>query len=389
MRASFIISVLWVLFSAACVDRLSYEINKEVNFGISIDGYIADQPGPYEIRINSIFDIESKESMRMPVSVRSLIISDDKGNAETLKEIEAGVYQTDPAGIRGVAGGAYKMRVELLDGRIYESLPDTILSATGSLDSLYFAFHETYNSIGEKQYYFDLLFDASCNEKVNNHFLWTFHGTFQCETHPELYPVPPSPRSQCFWLNELTIPSKCNYLPPCSGYRNVSPDILVPVFVKKYDCTCCTCWYNLFNPSPILSDELTGGKVTGAKAVTIPLNQWTLEHKIRLDLSQMSLMRNTFRFWKAMRDQKTATGNLFQPVSGKIPSNFIQVSGTSIPIQGLFFATSISRRVEYLDRFHLPPNLVYAVSLDEPIYPDDCRKLFPNSTNIKPPFWKD
>ena len=32
---------------------------------------------------------------------------------------------------------------------------------------------------------------------------------------------------------------------------------------------------------------------------------------------------------------------LFQPISGKIPSNFVQISGKDGPIEGLFYATSI------------------------------------------------
>src|SRR5258706_3126687 len=384
MRVTFFISVLLILLTSACVDTLSVAINKEISLGVSIDGFISDQPGPYEIRINSIFDIESKESRKTPVSVRNLTISDDKGNSEALKEIDAGIYQTNPSGIKGEAGGVYKMRVELFDGRIYESLPDTIL-ASGSLDSLYLVFKEGHDGLGVKQYYFDLLFDASYDERINNHFLWSFQGTFQSETHPEWYTG-----GGCFWLDELTIPTKCNFLPPCIGYRNVDIFIKEPVFVKKYDCTCCTCWYNLFNPSPILSDDLaTGGRVSKVKAQTIPLNQWTLEHKIRLDVSQKSLTRSTFKFWKAIRDQEKAIGNLFQPVSGKVPSNFVQVSGRSIPIEGLFFAAGISRKVKYIDRFQLPPNLGSAISFDEPIFTDDCRLLFANSTNIKPAFWKD
>jgi len=147
----------------------------------------------------------------------------------------------------------------------------------------------------------------------------------------------------------------------------------------------------LFNPTPILSDDqvATGGHVTHVKARTIPLNPWTLGNKIRLEVSQMSLTPRTFRFWKAIRDQKKATGNLFQPVSGKIPSNFIQVSGNAIPIEGLFFATSMSQKVKYLDRFQLPPNLTSAVTMDEPMFTNDCRLLFPNSTNNKPGFWQD
>jgi hypothetical protein len=381
-----LVSYAMIMLTTACVDRLSFDIGNDVNFGISIDGYISDQPAPYEIKIQSIFDIESKESRRTPVSVRSIVISDDKGNVETLNAIDAGIYRTSPTGIQGVPGGVYKISVELFDGRIYESLPDTILSASGSVDSLYFTFNETYNEVGAALYSFDLLFDASYEEKINNHILWKFMGTFQAETHPEL-----RRQDGCFWLDELTIPTKCNYLPPCSGYRNEGPMIKDPILLKKYDCTCCTCWYNLFNPSPILSDDhlAMGGRVTKVKAQTIPLNQWTLEHKIRLELSQMSLTRTTFRFWKAIRDQERATGNLFQPVSGKIPQNFIQVAGNPIPIQGLFFATAISQKVKYFDRVQLPLNLTYAISTDEPIFTDDCRLLFPNSTNSKPSFWNN
>ncbi len=386
MRATFFISIFFILLIAACLDRLSYDIDKGVNRGITIDGSISDQPGPYEIRVYNIFDIESKETRKMPVQVSSLEISDDGGNAETLKEIDEGVYQTSPTGIRGKPGGVYKLTVELFDGRIYESLPDTILQAAGSIDSLYLTYNETYNEVGTSQYSFDVLFDASFDEKITNHVLWKFTGTFQAETHPEWYNG-----QGCFWLDELTIPTKCNFLPPCSGYRNIGQLVTKPILVKKYDCTCCTCWYSLFNPSPILSDDHfgTGGHVTNVKAQTVPLNPWTLEHKIRLEVSQMSLTSNTFRFWKAIRDQQKATGNLFQPISGKIPSNFIQVSGQAVPIQGLFFATSVTKREKYVERWHLPPKYVWVVSQDTPIFKDDCRLLFSNSTNKKPAFWKD
>lgn len=109
--------------------------------GVSISGFISDQPGPYEVRIYSIFDIESKESRKTAVTVKRIEISDHLGTTGVLNPIEEGIYQTDPAGIRGVVGGVYKLKVELFDGRIYESLPDTIL-ATGSLDSMYINYIE-------------------------------------------------------------------------------------------------------------------------------------------------------------------------------------------------------------------------------------------------------
>ncbi len=74
---------------------------------------------------------------------------------------------------------------------------------------------------------------------------------------------------------------------------------------------------------------------------------------------------------------------------GKSPATSFKSAAIQFPIEGLFFATSINEKVKFVERFHLPLNLVYAVSLDEPIFADDCRLLFPGSTNHKPAFWKD
>src|SRR5258706_14375350 len=80
MRVTFFISVLLILLTTACVDTLSLAINMEIRLGVFIDGFISDQPGPYEIMINTIFDMDSNESRKTPVSVSNLTIYDDKGN---------------------------------------------------------------------------------------------------------------------------------------------------------------------------------------------------------------------------------------------------------------------------------------------------------------------
>ena len=190
MRCTVFVCAISILMTSACVDRLSLGVGAEVGLGITIDGYISDQPGPYEIKVYSIYNIETRETLSTPISVKSLIISDNRGNAEVLKDVDAGIYQTSPSGIRGVVGSVYKMRVELFDGRIYESLPDTLL-APGSLDSLYLKFNEKYNVVGTKEYNFDVFFDGSYNEHVNNHFLWGVPGNFSVGNTSRI--VSPSP----------------------------------------------------------------------------------------------------------------------------------------------------------------------------------------------------
>jgi hypothetical protein len=64
-------------------------------------------------------------------------------------------------------------------------------------------------------------------------------------------------------------------------------------------------------------------------------------YQFHVEVKHFSLTNNAFRFWKSIRDQQNATGDIFQPVIGKIPLNFKQLSGEDSPVQGLFYAAGM------------------------------------------------
>ncbi|MEK6780824.1 MAG: DUF4249 family protein [Bacteroidota bacterium] len=379
MRA--IISILLILIASACVDRLTYNIAKAGSYGIVVDGFISDQPGPYTIKISKAFDIESKESIKTAISVKHLILSDDQGTSEELTQVNAGIYETKAQGIRGQVGRVYKLRVELLDGKIYESMPDSLLSA-GRMDSLYYSFTGISNSDGGTEYGFDIFANSSRGGSSSNRFMWKMTGTFQSETHPEFK------GDGCYWFE-----GKCNYVPPCSGYRNIGTQGFREI-AKVFPCECCTCWYSIFNLKPVLSDDhfSTAQNFEGIKIHRIPIDAWIFMHKIHVEVRQLSLTDHSFRFYKAIRDQKNAVNSLFQPVIGKIPVNFIQLNGLETPVQGLFYAAAISSKSLYIMRENVPHNELLP-SLDSLVQVgigwDSCLELFPNATNVRPVFWED
>ena len=377
------ISILIILSGGACVDRLFIDIGKSSTFPVVVDGFISDKPGPYKILVSRAFDSESKSELKIPISVQKMILSDDAGHSETLTEQEQGTYHTSPSGIQGAPGRAYKLRIELLDGRIYETLPDTILDTSGKIERVYHTFKEGTDANGASTYSFDVFFDAVAGEKSNNRFLWRFTGTFQSETHPELRDIV---------YNAIPCAnSKCNFYDLCSGILNVGGNILGSSarFVQVHPCECCTCWYDIFNPLPMLSDSKfeQGGVFRGIKAYNVSLNQWIFMHKIHIDISQLNLTRQTFNFWKAILDQKNSSGSLFQPVTGRIPNYFTQFSGPEAAIEGLFFAASVRNKTIFLTREDVPnPGII-----PEVIQPwrASCLTLFPNGTTTKPSFWVD
>lgn len=370
-------STLFFFLLWACVDRLQFDIPKSSNYGIVVDGFITDQPSPYTVKISKAFDIESKETIKTPITVKHLILSDDHGFSEELTESNSGIYQTKVAGIRGQIGRVYQLRVELLDGKIYESVPDTLLSA-GKMDSVYYSFAPVANGNGSIEYGFDIFANSSQGNSSSSRFLLNMTGTYKADTNPE------STKGGCFYLD-----GKCNYLPACTGLRNVNATSAgLPVYERIEPCSCCTCWYNIFNSSPVLKDDqfTTSDNFRGLKINRIPLNGWIFMHKIRVEGQLFSLTDRTFRFWRAVKDQREATGSLFQPVSGKIPINFIQLSGAKSPVQGLFYAAAVSSKSIYIRRSDIPnESMIPAISGGN----ISCLELFPNSTAVKPAFWED
>lgn len=354
----------------ACVDRINFDVGTPETFPIVIDGYISDEPGPYTIKISKSFDIESKQSIKTPISVRRLVLADDLGNSEQLTEVTDGEYQTSPTGMQGKIGRTYTLEVELLDGRIFRSKPDPLLPG-GSVDDVFAQYEEKKNNDGASEYGFNILFNSSAGAQENYYFLWKFVGTFQVETNPELYTV------RCG-------ESRCPAPLPCSSYVLSGNGL---EYVKP--CECCTCWAKVFNPEPIVSDNqvVQDGRFLNVQATYLPITQWIFQYKVHAEVQQLSLSPQAFAFWKAIRDQKRATGSLFAPQSGKIPSNFTQVNGSLGSVEGLFYATSIKRRSIYITPNDVPnPSVIPEVEI---LFTDTCEKLFPASTTVKPDYWID
>lgn len=208
-------------------------------------------------------------------------------------------------------------------------------------------------------------------------------ATFQAETRPDLDAL------GCYYQDD-----RCNFRPPCSGWKNIA--YFPPEFVKASPCTCCTCWYKIFSASPVLSDDYysTTGKYLGINIGAVPVTPWTLMHKVKVVAYQASISKQSFDFFKAVRNQKQAVSSLFQPVTGKIPTSFVQVRGATKEAQGLFYATALRTKQMTLLREDFPefdklPTLDVLVSDDYKIGRVSCLTMFPNATNEKPAGWDD
>jgi hypothetical protein len=356
-----------VVLTTACVDRINFNVGDGGQLPVVVQGHISDEPGPYEISVTRGFDVESRYSLKVGLQVRTLELSDDAGNVEQLTEVGEGLYRTRANGIRGVIGRSYKLKVELLDGRVYESVPEKILAA-GSVDKID---HELVSYVDKNNlttYGFNIYVDAQPGTN-SNQLMWKMVGTYQISTNPEL-------------ATQSCGESQCPAPLPCSGFIVVGTEL-----VSVAACECCHCWLNLFNDIPAVSDDqrVREGAFRHVKVGFVPINQWTLMYKTRVEVQQFSLSPTAFEFWTAIKAQKEATSSLFQPPSGQIPGNFVQIAGNKTRLEGIFYAASVTRNSIFLTAADIPDKRI--IPQAALIVTKSCLS-FPHSTNIEPDYWR-
>jgi len=377
----FVVSLILLFFTFGCVDRLFYDVATPSTFGLSISGHITDNGGPHRVNVFRNFDIESRDSLKTGISAKRVVISGNDGNSAELSQVMSGVYETKVDAITGKVGGVYKVTVELDDGRVFESVPDT-LRPGGVIEKAWYKFtgrQTADNYIYEYEIYTDCTTDADLSKTF---FTWTNKMTFKATTKPELELNPP-----CYPREDK--PAVCNLVAPCSGIKNVGTNF-EPSLVRVGPCTCCNCWYEQYSAYILLSDNYPNvdGRYREILVDRIKQTGWNMMYKMRIEVSMQSMSKQAYRFWKGVRDQRSATTNIFQPITGKIFGNIIQTKGTPVPVEGIFYGTSVSRNVFYIVRGDTPINLIPSTNYKGAgWYP--CTRLAPNARTTPPSYWID
>ncbi len=362
--------LLFVLMNA-CVERIEFDL-PSAHSQIVIEGMIHDGPGPYTVKISSAMALDAQSTIRRPVEHAIVQLFDDEGNVESFTESSPGNYIT--AGhIQGLVGHAYHIRVQTLDGTIYESEPEMIYPV-GEIEDIRYEFEartivESYGEI--RADVFNIYVDANAGIGRENYVRWKFTGTYKVETYPK------------FRMTHTPPYSPYKNPPPCSGYIVVE---FVPggKLEKIADCTCCVCWANHFEPLPQLSDTqlIEANQFKNIKVGEVSINNVNFYDKYMVEVEQMSLSRSSFQFFKLAREQKAGASNLFQAPAGEIRGNLRSMNSDDVVI-GLFWASSIHKR----EMFIYPEDVPYRLT-PMPMITDPCYDYFPDSFTEQPDHWE-
>jgi len=105
------------LMIASCQKVITIDLNS-VNPKLVVEGNINNQPGPYTVKLSHTVNVYDP-NVFPAVSGANVIISDNAGTTDTLKETSAGIYRTTT--LQGVVGRTYTMKI-ITNGKTYTAV---------------------------------------------------------------------------------------------------------------------------------------------------------------------------------------------------------------------------------------------------------------------------
>jgi hypothetical protein len=249
--------------------------------------------------------------------------------------------------MRGEIGKNYTLKIVLEDGSEYRSVAERMIPVP-PIDTIYGEYQRF--STGFLRGEFSLFLNLTDASEDESYFSWNWtHYTFEkyCALRPGLT------------YGSLNATNCCE---PCWSYES------------------CNGCINIF------SDEL----VNGNKILKIPITKIPYDSRAPyfLIVTQRSLTKNAYNFWKNVSDQVNNSGGVFDKPPIAIVGNLVNINNPDEQVLGFFEVSSVQNKSIYFERdkideipFGTPPVYKevsnYCIPCDEGAY----------RTTIMPPGW--
>ncbi len=302
---------------------------EEVEPFLIIEGSISTQPESHEVSINWSSEFQHNPIFQS-VNNAYVYVEDELGNRVDFHNTSNGRYQTDEATpFAAVVGRSYFLRVEMDDGNVYQSEPQTVVDcpevktlncsfATNALlheDAYGDAIEITYDG-------FNIFTGTEGILPYNNFYFYKYIAYEQHKTVIQIgvqqYYLYEHRRLSSKYLNFLLIGNADEF----GNYVLRDKKLL---FVGKDDMTRYT---------PPLPDTITVLS--------------TRFEGLLFELEQHSLSPDAYSFWHDAETQLEAKGRLFDPVSPQLHGNMHCVNDSLNKVIGIFSASNVSEKVAYL-----------------------------------------
>jgi len=130
---------------SSCEEVIELDLNSS-DPKVVIEGWILDDPGPYEVKITETVNYYGDEQVP-GVSGAQVIVSDELGTVDTLTEMAPGSYWTNT--IQGRRGGVYTLEATV-NGEVYTATD--VLPRINAIDTSFVTYEDSTYFFGEGYY---------------------------------------------------------------------------------------------------------------------------------------------------------------------------------------------------------------------------------------------
>lgn len=345
-----------MLVPFACVDPEDILLHG-TNDILVVDGTITNLAEAQVIKLNwSRADRLTGRFGNVPITKATMDVLVDSSEVIPCHETVDGSYQL-PADFKGQVGHAYQLRFTLSDGTRYVSSAQ-VMQPVAEIVKGYVQFNPKslpptlFDNFTAGH---DIFIDAQDPANQHNFYRWDwtlYERQYWCKSCAQgvyaIHKVLPHTYLYSYYFVEGSDLYEDCFTPPVGMIDYGAPE--VPGGFWYYDYQCRTqCWEVLHNYTIDVFDDIysDGGLIARRKVAQIPFYQHS---PCLVDIRQLSMTRDAYRYFKAFQDQAQNSGGLADAPPTALPGNVHNIANSQQPVAGYFTASAVSLSHQWIDR---------------------------------------
>ncbi len=299
--------------------------SSEISNLLVAEGLITDEEAPFRVKLSRPFEVNNLlQIFGQPVSGANVQIFDDHSNFYQLEYTDKGWYETEDKHLKATVGYSYTLHITTDDGMDYESTPSLMLDVPG-IDSVYFREDSIVtfeNPRAPTEDRLGIFVNATDPEGETKYWKWDFEETWEVRLLTD---------SIAIKLSE----------------GETSPPFIVKVNIELAEGVEKTCF--ITTPSKSILVESTKDnpedKIRNFRLLSVPPKNDRFFIKYSLLVRQYAVTRDTYLYWKSLREANENNGSLYDRIPSQIFGNISCCNGKGHAL-GYFSAAAVkSKRI--------------------------------------------
>jgi hypothetical protein len=315
----YIATFLLIIITGTCSEPYTPEISKYENL-LVVDGVITNETGPCTVKLSRSFKYNDTEGI--PERQALILIKDDQGNAVPLLEASPGIYQTTDQNFKGIIGRQYQLYIQTSDHQVWES-EDVELKKVPEIQNLYAEFEKKPGELGNEEG-FQVYIDTYDPDNQTRYYRYDFEETWE-------------------------------FIVPYPSYYFVENNLL-----KFRQEKVGNCWKTISSDEIIVttSENMQSDIIKRFPVHYVSTASNRLGIRYSILVRQYSLSRESYVYWKQVKDVNQDLGTIFDKQPAQIRGNIYNVNDPEMPVIGFFEATCVDSARLFITRSQLPSNAV-------------------------------